>query len=81
MRVVITATILSALSFSAYAEEKPPEATPAPTEWYLKVDQQMIGSIAACAQEMKKREADTFLFALDTQLKHQPEIISAIKAK
>lgn len=41
----------------------------------------MINSIATCAQEMRKREADPFLFALDAQLKSQPALIAAIKAK
>lgn len=56
-------------------------AAPQLTEWYLKVDQAMINSIATCAQEMRKREADPFLFALDAQLKSQPALIAAIKAK
>ena len=81
----------SAFAEDAPATDKPAEApAPAvqpippampPTEWFIRLDQGMINSIAACAQEMKKRDADPFLFAIDAQIKTQPAIIAAAKAK
>ena len=82
------------LAIPAFAEDapKPAEApaapaampaapTPVPTEWYIRLDQQGINNIAQCAQELPKKLADPFLFAIDAQLKSQPAIIAAIKAK
>lgn len=79
---------------AAFAEDAPkpaeapaaPAAMPAapmpvPTEWYIRLDQQGINNIAQCAQELPKKIADPFLFGLDAQLKGQPAIIAAIKAK
>lgn len=59
----------------------PAAPTPVPTEWYIRLDQQGINNIAQCAQELPKKIADPFLFAIDAQLKSQPAIIAAIKAK
>lgn len=84
------AIIAILLADPAFAEDapavgKPTEApaapAPVPTEWYIRLDQAMINNIASCAQEMKKREADPFLFAIDAQLKAQPALIASIKAK
>lgn len=65
---------------AAVAPSPPAQAPLPPTEWFIRLDQGMINSIASCAQEMKKREADPFLFAIDAQLKGQPSIIAAIKS-
>lgn len=77
---------------AAFAEDAPKPAEPPaaampaapmpiPTEWYIRLDQQGINNIAQCAQELPKKIADPFLFAIDAQLKSQPAIIAAIKAK
>ena len=92
MKYFVVAAILFATPAFAEDAPKPAEApaapaatpaapTPVPTEWYIRLDQQGINNIAQCAQEMKKRDADPFLFAIDAQLKSQPAIIAAIKAK
>ena len=77
------ALIAILLATPAFAEDAPKPEAPAvpPTEWYIKLDQQGINNIAQCAQELPKRIADPFLFGLDAQLKSQPAIIAAIKAK
>ena len=85
------------LATPAFAEDAPapaekPAETPAaapspaaplsaPTEWYIRLDQQGINNIAQCAQELPKKQADPFLFGLDSQLKNQAALIAAIKAK
>ena len=92
MKYLALAALL--LATPAFAEDAPkpadpptsPAATPAaptpvPTEWYIRLDQQGINNIAQCAQELPKKIADPFLFAIDAQLKSQPAIIAAIKAK
>lgn len=67
---------------AAVAPSPPAPAPLPPTEWFIRLDQGMINSIASCAQEMKKRDADPFLFAIDAQLKSQSSIIgAAAKAK
>lgn len=88
-RLAILVILLAAPAFAEDAP-KPAEApaattpaapTPIPTEWYIRLDQQGINNIAQCAQELPKKLADPFLFAIDAQLKSQPAIIAAIKAK
>jgi hypothetical protein len=93
-KLAIIAILLATPAFAEDAPVEKPAETPAavvpsppipvplpPTEWFIRLDQGMINSIASCAQEMKKRDADPFLFAIDAQLKGQPSIIAAIKAK
>ena len=80
------ALVTALLSTSAFAEDAVPTApttvpTAPPTEWYIRLDQPMINSLAQCGQEMRKKDADPFLSAIDAQLKNQPAIILAIKAK
>jgi hypothetical protein len=85
MKYIIVAAIL--LATPAFAQDAPkpdgaPAASgPAPTEWYLKIDQQGINTLSQCIQELPKKVADPFLFNLDAQLKTQPAIIASIKAK
>lgn len=79
------AIIVALLATPAFSEEvkpsEPSSPVAAPTEWYIRLDQQGLNNIAQCAQELPKKIADPFLFGLDAQLKGQPALVTSIKAK